>query len=399
MSLDLTSCQLPGYLQTQVVYDLVHYYDHVVAAVMPWLDGPQNAWRTIILPLAIECESLLLAILALSAEHYSSKMGSTYATKTGPLSTCYRDRSLHLLAQSLRTELSEEQTTVRRGPACAMLATILVLCNVEMIRCDSAVWKIHWKAARTITRRWTSSHHPPPNLDPGFDFLIKETFVYDVFGSSTTFRDEDQISSAVVNADDPFLRWLQLIQEVTVIERRRHANLPVNEFQLHDANMHTLHHAFKNATNSSLFLSKHNHRNPEWQGLERDLKMLLNIYEQAGLLYSYQSLIDAEESASARSICVETIISAIRQIHNMKDIQHDLVWPLFLVGTESRGNDDRQNFAQAGLLQAMQSTSFSNCVPALQFLRRFWTTDPYAAPLWLHFARQESLQGMDFLVI
>ncbi|KIW48850.1 uncharacterized protein PV06_01411 [Exophiala oligosperma] len=400
MGLDLSACQLPKYLQTQVVYDLVHYYDHVVAAVMPWLDGPGNAWRTIILPLAIECEFLLLAILALSAEHYSFKMGSTYTSNTGPLSASWRDRSLHLLARSLRTELSEEQTTVSRGPACAMLATILVLCNLEMIRCDNAVWRIHWKAARTIARRWTSSHHPPPNLDPGFDFLIKEAFVYDVFGSSTTFRDEDQISSAVVNADDPFLRWLQLIQEVTIIERRRHANLPVDEFPLHNADMHALQQAFATATNSSLFLSKHS--KPEWQGLESlesDLVMLLNIYQQAGLLYSYQALIDAGKSATARSICVETIISGIRQIQNMKAIQHDLVWPYFLVGTESRGNDDRKHFAQAGLLEAMHSTAFSNCVPALEFLRRFWTTDAYTVPLWLQFARQESHQGMDFLVI
>ncbi|KIW19518.1 hypothetical protein PV08_00090 [Exophiala spinifera] len=397
LGLDLSSYHIPGYLQTQVVYDLVHYYDHVVTTVMPWLDGPENAWRTIMLPLALECESLLLAILALSAEHYSSTMGSTYATKTGPLAAYFRDRSLRLLARSLRTELSEEQTTVRSGPACAMLATILVLCNLEMIRCDSAVWRIHWKAARTITRLWTSSHHPPPNFDPRFDFLIKEAFVYEVFGSSTTFRDEAQITSAVVNADDPFLRWLQLIQEVTIIERRRHANLPVHEYQLHDASMHTLHQAFKKATNSSFFLSKHNH--PEWHGLESDLVMLLNVYEQAGLLYSYQALIDPEESASARSICVETIISGIRHIKHMRALQHDLVWPYFLVGTESRGNIERQSFAQDGFLNAMQSTAFSNCVPALDFLRRFWTTDPYAIPLWLDFARHESRQGLDFLVI
>ncbi len=399
MNLDLRSYRLPDYLQPSVVRDLIHYYDHVVAAVMPWVDGPDNAWRTIMLPLAMESESLLLAILALSAEHYSSKIGSTWSAEGGPLSVRYRDQSVQLLAQNLRRELTEDQTAAHQGPACAMLATILVLCNLEMIRCDSAVWHVHWKAARTITRRWTSSHYPRPMLDSGFKFLIKEAFVYDVFGSSTTFDNEDQIPSSVLTDEDPqlFSQWLQLVQEVTIVERRRHANMPVDQYLMHSADMKLLQRRFKEATNSSLLINRDLKFGS--QGLQSDIVTLLRIYQEAGLLYSYQALLGPNESALARSGCVESIVNSVRLIQNLNVFQHDLVWPLFLVGTESRNKPSRQKFAESGLLEAMRSTAFSNCRPALEFLRRFWTMDEPVVADWIQFGRQESERGLNFLVI
>ncbi|KAK5274038.1 hypothetical protein LTR96_000638 [Exophiala xenobiotica] len=400
MNLDMGSYRLPNYLQPNVVRDLIHYYDHVVAAVMPWVDGPDNAWRTIMLPLAMKSESLLLAILALSAEHYSSKMGSTWLAEGVPLAVQYRDQSVQLLAQNLRTELAEDPTAAHQGPACAMLATILVLCNLEMIRCDSAIWHVHWKAARTITRRWTSSHHPRPMLEYGFKFLIKEAFVYDVFGSSTTFDNEDQIPNSVLtDEEDPplFGHWLQLVQEVTIVERRRHANMPADQYLMHSADMKLLQSRFHEATSSSLHISRG--LDFESQGLQSDIVKLLNIYHEAGLLYSYQALLGPKDSALARDSCVESIINSVRYIENLIAFQHDLVWPLFLVGTESRNRRSRQKFAESGILEAMRSTAFSNCRPALEFLRRFWTTDQLVVMDWIQFGRQESQRGLNFLVI
>ncbi|KAI1628746.1 fungal-specific transcription factor domain-containing protein [Exophiala viscosa] len=395
LNLDLALFHPPDYVESNAFRDLIHYYDHVVAAVMPWVDGPDNAWRTIMLPLAMESEALLLAILALSAEHYSSKTGSTLTGEHGPLSAHYRERSLQLLAQNLRTELAENQKA-HQGPACAMLATILVLCNVEMIHCDSAVWPVHWKAARMITRRWTSSHHPRPTLDSGFRFLIKEAFVYDVFGSTTTFDGEEQIPCSVLDGEDTqlFTQWLQLVQEVTIVERRRHAAMPADQYQLHSADMIQLQKRFKEATESSLLISQ----SLGFEGLQSDIATLLVLYQQAGLLYSYQAL-HRKDSALARKDCVESVVDSIRLIQNLDSFQHDLVWPLFLVGTESRNNPSRQKFAESAMLEAMRSTAYSNCRLALEFLRHFWTTDELVVVDWIQFCRQESQKGLSFVVI
>ena len=236
-------------------------------------------------------------------------------------------------------------------------------------------------------------------LDSGFKFLIKEAFVYDVFGSSTTFDNEDQIPSSVLTDEDPqlFSQWLQLVQEVTIVERRRHANVPVDQYLLHSADMRLLQHRFNEATNSSLLISQD--LDFGTQGLQSDLATLLGLYQQAGLLYSYQALLGSKNSAVARDGCVESVVNSVRLIQNLDAFQHDLVWPLFLVGTESRNNHSRQKFVEFGLLEAMRSTAFSNCRPALEFLRRFWTTDELVVTDWVQFGRQESQRGLNFLVI
>ncbi|KIX02665.1 uncharacterized protein Z518_08607 [Rhinocladiella mackenziei CBS 650.93] len=399
LNLDLSAYHLPEYLHGKSVQKLIHYFDNVVARIMPWVDGPENAWRTLMLPLAMESPSLLLAILALSAEHYSSKMGSTWSTDDGLCSSHYRDKSLLLLAQNLRTEITEDASVARRGAASAMLATILILCNLEMIRCDSIIWRVHWKAARTITRRWTSHHHSSHVLDDTCRFLVKEAFVYDVFGSSTTFDSDGEILCSALSDKDAhvFTDWLQLVQEVTRAERSRHDNLSADEYSQSLADMRVLQDRFDYARNRSLHFS----RTMDFGSKElySDFTVLIDIFHYAGLVYGYQALVDPQECAAAKPACVSAVISSIGQVENSNAFQHDFVWPLFIVGTESRHNRETQAFAETKLLQAMSSTGFSNCYPALEFLRRFWATDPTHVADWMQFARQESRQGLNFLVI
>ncbi|OAL27768.1 hypothetical protein AYO22_03310 [Fonsecaea multimorphosa] len=399
LNLDPSSYALPHYLQGRPVRELIHYYDHVVATVMPWVDGPENPWRTLMLPLAMNSPSLLLAVLALSAEHYSTRSASTWPMNEGFVSSDYRDKSLELLANDLRTEVSEHASVARHARASGILATILVLCNLEMIRCDSARWHVHWKAARTITRRWTAPQLASTVLDDTCRFLVKEAFVYDVFGSSTTFDDDDQIPGSVLAEQDAhvFTDWLQLVQEVTCAERRRHRGAPHIQPPLDLANMRVLQERFDYARNRSLEFSKSlDFGTP---GLHSDFAVLVDIFHYAGLAYSFQALLDPQDFAPAIETCVSGVITRIAEIQNKDAYQHDLVWPLFVVGTQSRFNKNTQAFADARLLEVMQSTGFSNCYPALEFLRRFWKSDPNIAVDWLQFARQESSQGLTFLVI
>ncbi|OQU95275.1 Fungal specific transcription factor domain-containing protein [Cladophialophora immunda] len=399
LNLDLSSYALPQYLQGRPVRQLIHYYDHVVATVMPWVDGPENPWRTLMLPLAMHSPSLLLALLALSAEHYSARSESPWAVNDGFASRNYRDKSLLLLSEDLRAEWTEHASVARHARASGILATILVLCNLEMIRCDSAIWRVHWKAARTITLRWTAPQLATTVLDDTCRFLIKEAFVYDVFGSSTTFEDDEQIPGSVLTEQDAhvFTDWLQLVQEVTCAERQRHRNASPGQAPLDLANMRVLQEKFDYARNRSLEFSKSlDFGTP---GLHSDFAVLVDIFHYAGLAYSFQALLDPRDFAPAIETCVSGVITKIAEIQNKEAYQHDLVWPLFVVGTQSRLNKNTQAFADAKLLEVMKSTGFSNCVPALEFLRRFWKSDPNVAVDWMQFARQESRRGLTFLVI
>lgn len=280
-----------------------------------------------------------------------------------------------------------------------MLATILLLCNIEMIRMDSAIWRVHWKAARTITRRLTSSSHTTAGLDATCRFLVKEAFVYDVFGSSTTFDGQDQISGWLLAEEhsNVFTKWLQLVQEVTRVERCRNDHLPLEDSPLRMADVYSLQGQFDDARTRSLNFSR------AWDfgtaSVQNDFVVLIDIFHYAGLLYSYQALLDRHASAPGREACVRAVIRSMGLIKNSSAFQHDLVWPLFMVGAEGRQNEETQKFADARLLEAMRSTGFSNCYPALEFLRRFWATDSTVAADWIQFARQESRKGLNFLVI
>ncbi|OAL24490.1 hypothetical protein AYO20_10648 [Fonsecaea nubica] len=399
LNLDPSSYTLPPYLQGRPVRQLVLYYDHVVATVMPWVDGPENPWRTVMIPLAMRSPSLLLALLALSSGHYSTRSQSPWPGDYDFGSSRYRDQSLRLLAEDLRTELAEEASVDRHARASGILATILVLCNLEMIRSDSETWSVHWKAARTITQRWTDPNLTATDLDETCRFLVKEAFVYDVFGSSTTFDADGQIPGTVLTEADAhvFTDWLQLVQEVTCAERRRHHNASPSQVPPDLANMRILQDRFDYARNRTLEFSKSLEFGTP--GLNSDFVVLVDIFHYAGLAYSFQALLDPQDFAPVIETCISGVMTKIAEIQNKEAYQHDLVWPLFVVGTQSRLNKNTQAFADAKLLEVMQSTGFSNCYPALEFLRRFWRSDPHVVVDWMQFARQEASQGLNFLVI
>lgn len=295
--------------------------------------------------------------------------------------------------------MTEGAATPHQGPPSAMLATILILCNLEMIRSESSVWSVHWKAARTITRRWTTPHHSSSLLDPTCQLLIKEAFAYDAFASSTTFDNDDQIPGSVLNEsnEDVFIEWMRIVQEVTTSERYRHNSSKMGNPCTPPTDMATLERRFEFARQRTLHFEKSmNFGSPE---LHRDFGILVDIFHFAGLLYSFRALLDTASISAVMQQLVQNTIQRINQIEVRSAFQHDFVWPLFIIGTESRDSVELQGFVESRLLEAMNSTGFSNCYPALQFLQRFWGTLPSTAVDWLQFARQESARGFTFLVL
>ena len=119
-----------------------------------------------------------------------------------------------------------------------------------------------------------------------------------------------------------------------------------------------------------------------------NLNLVFEVFHHTGLVYSFQALVDPVESTLARQCHVQTATDCLSQIHNGKSIQHDLVWPLFIIGTEARGSLQSQKHTEQSLQDIMKATGFRNCQPALDFLRRFWAIDYGVAPNWIAYARQ-----------
>lgn len=134
---------LPFQLQRPEERRLIHHYDTIVASIMAWADWLENPWRHIIIPLALESPPLLNAILAFAAKHLNavSLSASRETISIMPISPdIFQQKALKLLAREIQ-ELSRDKDSVTSGirkdlnqnRPNAILATILVLCNVETV--------------------------------------------------------------------------------------------------------------------------------------------------------------------------------------------------------------------------------------------------------------------------
>jgi hypothetical protein len=124
---------------------LLYHYDHVVAPNMAWADCPENPWRHIIIPLALQSPPLLNAVLAFGAKHINAvafaNTGEGTSIVLAPPSDKFQLQAMKLLAQEVRkfatkdisqpfSNVSKEASQNHRN---ALLATMLVLCNVETV--------------------------------------------------------------------------------------------------------------------------------------------------------------------------------------------------------------------------------------------------------------------------
>jgi hypothetical protein len=87
---------------------------------------------------------------------------------------------------------------------------------------------------------------------------------------------------------------------------------------------------------------------------------------------------------------------------NKPTFAQDLVWPLFIAGTEATQRGE-QEMVIAKLQQAMSETGFSNCQHAVEFLNALWQRwdcDKVQENEldWISFAREWTGQGKTFLV-
>jgi hypothetical protein len=132
------------YLQSSEEKRLVHHYDMVVAPNMAWADWSENPWRNIIIPLAFQSPPLLNAILAFAAKHMnalaSSEMGKLASIVPSRTSDILQERAMVLLAQEIRKMAMAGNAVPSTGSNVAhetnrnaLLATMLVLCNVETV--------------------------------------------------------------------------------------------------------------------------------------------------------------------------------------------------------------------------------------------------------------------------
>jgi hypothetical protein len=391
----LSPSPYPGLLKETSVRRLIHYYDNAIAATRVWVDSPDNSWRNIIIPLAMKSPLLLNSVLALAAEHMCARLPSS-GLQSSFQPGKYRRKSLKLLSQALSSELKGEPFTAKTSlqrhhdSANEILAALLVLCSLEMVQSSLTLWRLHLRAARIMIQRWLPSNQ----LNSTTQFLIQEAFAFDVFASTTIVLEPDPLPNNMLSLVDNraiFIDYLRLLQAVTATERHRAADIlrgaPVGPIDILDFVTR-----FDKTRTRTLRLSRHLPFAPP--SLRQGFAHVVEIYHYAGLIYTYQSLLPFSENRQHILHCLPNLFASLVPIADSAFLAQDLVWPLFIAGTESHGNALRQAWLKDKMENAMRNTGYSMCIRALDFLDRFWSARDGARTTWVEFARKND-EGND----
>ncbi|KAF7596938.1 hypothetical protein BBP40_011984 [Aspergillus hancockii] len=161
---------------------LLHHFDQRIATKLAWVDGPENPWRQIILPLSHASPIVLYSVLAMASEDLAHKY-----TIDRPSFHRLQGRSLYY-----------------RDKARFALASVL-LYNVELLAAEAAQWRVH------IQR--------PPELADSF--LLYEYYFTAVFNGLTTFDVMDCIMENIPTNDGitVFADFFRITHSVTRAER------------------------------------------------------------------------------------------------------------------------------------------------------------------------------------
>ncbi|KAL5321011.1 hypothetical protein ACEPPN_011821 [Leptodophora sp. 'Broadleaf-Isolate-01'] len=364
-------------LQETTARRLFHHYGQTIAASMVWVDGPENQWRTTMMSMALQSTPLLLSILAFAAEHLSSATLSSCAALKKDLTMRaknYGDSALSLLTSDMRSAaiMSESLIATEGGliphneVANSVLASMLILCNMETVRPDSRLWRVHLDAARTVANLQT--HTAGSSKDETFKFLAEQLFIFDVFACTTSFVKIDDHELLAEDNNSIFTEFLRLIKWVTWLERQAaDGRLPIPGGRVSSS---SLRGKFEKARERTLASCS---RTTFTTPAEREQFLgVVESFHHAGLLYSYRCLLIPDSEGA-----IQQSRSALFQNLDLVQSDHpafaqNVVWPLFIAGTEAQSEDGTRIIVEQKLKRAMKRTGFSNCEVALQFLRTLW---------------------------
>ncbi len=383
---------------------LLTHFQCEVAPRLAWIDGPNNAWRNLVLPLSRQSLCLRLSILSLSATHLSVT-SPTAADLPTMLKDRLRDASLRALNTRMRCEL-------HRGNMAAddvgdtrltteLLATMLVLCHGEMLAPGSTDWNLHLRACRAVIERGSLVGRRKEPGNAITSFLTKEVVDLESFGSLASFSGVEESNFRGFPAgisNNGFWTFTDFIHEVTTLERKRYG-LQQQGRMLPDPDMTIwrtkLDHAYTLASARCSELIDCD------EVTCNKFASVVRAHCYAGIIYSHQALLRCREATKVTGSLLGPLLHEIELARDgaTSDFDHDVFWPLFIAGTECGPDEEKQSIVQVHFIESITATGFWCNYTALQFLRAFWSrTDKHRSEDWIQYARGHQEEIGTFLV-
>jgi hypothetical protein len=374
----------------RMTLQLMHHFHSHVSGKLAWVDGPTNPWRQVIIPLAWSSATVLSAVLSLSSEDLAAKF-----TQDNPRRHHLQRISQRLRSQalsSLATQISQMRqsnplTNLNPIQTQSALASTLILYNVELLGAQSGQWEVHLQAARTILQ-WKEQSFPRTTLSDEIDsFLLYEQYYASVFAGLTSFDTTTEIEKEDIQyVDDTavFSDFINIMNRLTRIERLRHNQ----RYDVDPSLLSTLIHELDEARNRMIRLSQ------IFQFQTEDSKQsflhLVNIFHDASLIYMYRVLTNDPEIEDMLHGLRDSILGHSQSLSRNNAFANDLVWPLFIAGTECRGDREKQEIVVRELEVVMKISWNLDRRKVLSFLREFWALDGEDKVTWIQFMREKA---------
>lgn len=392
--------QFPGFPDPATRSRLLEHYDKNIAGLMVWIDSDKNEYRRLVLPLANRRPVLLLAILAISAQHLAvtTNVESSFSARA-------RDAAVTMISSQVRQVTgrlaagSDLGSEIDVDTGVWMLASMLTLASYEMAESESGAVAAdsHRQAARTLVNALATTNRESNDL---FNFLRNQLSIYDVLASTTSFgllSPGEAILPAPDHSSHIFSDYLSVLQQITVMSRQRRsreepsADSSVFELSPTPAAARA---RFELARGSTLMAAGLLELGVDAR--RRDFIRIVDIYHHAGLLYTYRCLFQGHVDISDVHASITVLFERLGQLEDLASCRQNLPWPVFIAGTECQDHHGREIFVANMYKDIARHMGFKHYVEILHFLKDLWS---YENPDWLELARRYNANGQPILAV
>jgi hypothetical protein len=267
-----------------------------------------------------------------------------------------------------------------------------------MIKVGAMAADWHRRAARALVNVIRTM---PWSDDELLVFLMNQLAAYDILSCTTSF-DLENVEAAIPatsHATGPlFSRILNLIHDITLRSRRDTASLKNQEATLvqqendKDKALSRLRCDIEIARADTLMAAANVLFNSDRQ--RRDFVRLVDLHCKATMMYTHQ--VYWRDARVMDPFLVEDFFIMLKSIEDPHRSPQNLSWPLFIAGTEVRGDPEKQHQVIDIFHQICRTMGFGHFQELTKFLTSFWcdsTTD------WSSCAEDWEMQGKRIMAV
>ncbi|CAG8236177.1 unnamed protein product [Penicillium salamii] len=125
----------------------------------------------------------------------------------------------------------------------------------------------------------------------------------------------------------------------------------------------------------------------------RNFDTLVRMYYHATLIYSDQALSVTPIASTNMKVSHDHIMNDLKQLSQLEAGFHhaqDFIWPLFIAGTELRGDRAGQALIERHFKTVMRISRTLDRDRVLSFLMSWWEEDSDRQTSWIQYARERS---------